>query len=566
LSNISNHLLTYSLRRCRLVFIRSNREQHGERGGTAMGEQSTELVGPDLERGIPAAEVGEGEMLAGHAAGEPVLVARFGGELFAIGAACSHYGTSLALGLLVDGTVRCPSHHAAFDLRTGEAVRAPALRPVACWEVEERDATIFVRRKKKEPAPARRPAVASSGSATPESVVIVGAGAAGSAAAERLRREGFAGRITLIGAEEAAPYDRPNVSKDYLAGNAPEEWMPLWADDFYREQDIRLVLGARVAKIDAAARQVRTLRGEAFAYDALLLATGADPVRLPVATHHLKHVFYLRTMADARAIIAAADTARRAVVVGSSFIGMEVAAALRAREMEVHVVSHDPVPFHSVLGHEAGAFFQRLHERNGVTFHLGEAIGGVSADAVTLKSGRTIAADLVVVGIGVRPGVALASWSGVALERDAVAVNEHLETSVPGIYAAGDLVRWPDPRTGTLIRSEHWVVAQRQGQTAAMNILGARQRFEGVPFFWTAQFDATLQYVGHAERWDRIDVSGSLDAMDCTLAYRAAGPDGRERTLAVATLGRDRTALTAERDLERLDWDALDSMVPVAAA
>jgi NADPH-dependent 2,4-dienoyl-CoA reductase/sulfur reductase-like enzyme/nitrite reductase/ring-hydroxylating ferredoxin subunit len=527
-----------------------------------MGEQAAELTGPDLERGVAAGEVGEGEMLLGHAGGEPVLLARYGGEVFAVGAACSHYGTSLAEGLLVDGTVRCPAHHAAFDLRTGQAVRAPALRPVACWEVEEREGTLFVTRRRPEPAGAARPFRSASRSSTPESIVIVGAGAAGGAAAERLRREGYGGRITLIGADEAAPYDRPNVSKDYLAGTAPEEWMALWPDDFYREQDIRLVLGTRVAKIDPAAREVRTLKGESHRYDALLLTTGSDPVRLPVPTSHLKNVFYLRTMADARAIIAAAEKAKRVAVIGSSFIGMEVAAALVARRLEVHVVSHDTVPFSRVLGEQAGAFFQRLHEGHGVAFHMGESVGGVAADAVTLRSGRSVPADLVVVGIGVRPGVALASWAGVALERDAVSVNEHLETSVPGIYSAGDLVRWPDPRTGQRIRSEHWVVAQRQGQTAALNMLGARERFDGVPFFWTAQHGATLQYVGHAERWDRIDVSGSLEEMDCTLAYRAAGPDGRGQTLAVATLGRERTALLAERDLERLDWAALEALVP----
>ncbi|HET6763583.1 MAG TPA: FAD-dependent oxidoreductase, partial [Longimicrobiaceae bacterium] len=426
---------------------------------------------------------------------------------------------------------------------------------------EERDGQVFVagRRKAEEPAsPAKQRPRSDAG---PERVVIAGAGAAGTAAAIRLRAEGFGGRITLLGADEEAPYDRPNLSKDYLAGTAEEAWMPLRPDGFYRDHGIDLVLGARVAAIDPAAREVRTLKGESHPYDALLLATGSDPVRLPLATHGLKHVFYLRTMADARGVIAAAESARRAVVVGASFIGMEVAASLRSRGLEVAVVAPG-APFEHVLGPEAGGFFRRLHERNGVAFHLGEAVAGITASAVTLRSGRTLPAELVVVGIGVRPGVALASWAGVRLERDAVAVDEHLATSVPGIYAAGDLVRWPDPRTGQLIRSEHWVVAERQGQTAAMNILGARERFDGVPFFWTAQYDATLRYVGHAEKGSRIDVAGSLDEMDCTLAYRGPGADGREQTLAVATLGRDRVALTAELEMERLDWTALSALVP----
>ncbi|HEU4880802.1 MAG TPA: FAD-dependent oxidoreductase [Longimicrobium sp.] len=530
-----------------------------------MAGQEEELTGPDLQAGVPDAELGEGEMLLGHAAGELVLLVRTADGCFAVGAACTHYGVSLAQGLLTRGTVRCAAHHAEFDLRTGEAVRAPALRPLPCWEVEARDGRLFVTRKREEaPSAAPHPRHAST-SGEPESIVIVGAGAAGSAAAERLRREGYAGRLTLIGADPSAPYDRPNVSKDYLAGSAPEEWMPLWPEDFWAEQEIELVTGTRVAAIDPKAKEVRTLRGAAHRYDRLLLATGADPVRLPIPTHGLKHVHYLRSLEDARAVIAGAGKARRAVVVGSSFIGLEAAAALRARGLEVQVVAHHQHVMEHVLGREAGAFIRSLHEANGVVFHLGEAVAAVGVDSVTLKSGKVLAADLVVVGIGVRPGVGLASWAGLALEGGAVAVDEYLETSVPGVFAAGDLVAWPDPRTGKRIRSEHWVVAQRQGQTAALNLLGAGRRFDDVPFFWTAHFDTTLRYVGHAERWDRIDVSGSLEEGDCALAFRGPGADGAERTLAVATLGRDRDALRAELALERYDWNSLDALIPASA-
>jgi NADPH-dependent 2,4-dienoyl-CoA reductase/sulfur reductase-like enzyme/nitrite reductase/ring-hydroxylating ferredoxin subunit len=518
-----------------------------------------ELSGPDLRAGIPAADLAEGEMLLGHADGEPVLLARWKGEVYAVGAACTHYGASLAQGLLTGGTVRCPAHHAAFDLRTGEAVRAPALRPVACWEVEERGGTLLVTRKR---APAPPPPVRPGRRDDPERIVIVGAGAAGSAAAERLRREGYGGRLTLIGAESSPPYDRPNISKDFLAGTAPEEWLPLWPDGFFAEQEIELVLGTRVARIDPAAREVRTLSGAAYGYNRLLLATGAEPVRLPIPTHGLKHVHYVRTLRDAHAIIQAAQQARTAVVVGASFVGLEVAAALRTRGLQVHVVSPHP-PMHNVLGPEAGAFIQALHESHGVRFHLGETVGAISADSVTLKSGRRLRAELVVVGIGVRPGVGLASWAKLALEGGAVAVDEHLETSVPGIYAAGDVAAWPEPRTGRRISSEHWVVAQRQGQTAAMNMLGARRPFHDVPYFWSAHYDATIHYVGHAPRWDRIDVAESLDG-GFTLAFRAAA-DGTGRTLAVATLGRDGDALRAEHALEEYDWNALDALVPARA-
>ena len=515
--------------------------------------------GPDLREGVAAEELGEGEMLLGRVDDKPVLLLRWEGEVHALGASCTHYGTSLAGGLLAGGTVRCPDHHSAFDVRTGEPVRAPALRPVSCWEVETRDGRIFVTRRRPE---APRPAPQTRAADHPESIVIVGAGAAGSAAAERLRREGYGGRLTMIGADSSAPYDRPNVSKDYLAGTAEEAWMPLWPDEFYAENDIGLVLGARVAKIDPAAREVRTLTGTSYGYDRLLLATGADPVRLPIPTHGMRHVHYLRTIQDARAVIAGAEQARTAVVVGASFIGLEAAASLRARGLAVHVVAPHRHPMAQVLGQEAGDFIQSVHERKGVTFHLEETVAAIDAGAVTLKSGKRLAAELVVVGIGVRPGVGLASWAGLAMENGAVAVDEHLETSVPGIFAAGDLVAWPDPRTGRRIRSEHWTVAQRQGQTAALNLLGAGRRFDDVPFFWSVHHDITVRYVGHAEKWDRIDVSGSLADEDCALAFRARAADGAERTLAVATIGRDLDALRAEEALERYDWGSLDALVP----
>ncbi len=394
--------------------------------------------------------------------------------------------------------------------------------------------------------------------------MIVGAGAAGSAAAETLRREGYAGPITLLTADESPPHDRPNLSKDYLAGNAPEEWIPLRPREFYAENGIDLVLGARVGKIDVQGRQVRTLGGRVYPYGALLLATGSDPIRLPLPTHNLRHVHYLRTLADTRAIIANATEARRAVVVGASFLGLEVAASLRARGLEVHVVAPAGRPLEKVLGPELGDFLRTLHEDHGVVFHLGDAVAAIDPQSVTLKSGRSIPAEMVVVGIGVRPGIALSSWAGLALDKGGVAVDEYLATSAAGVYAAGDLTAWPDPRTGERIRSEHWVVAQRQGQTAARNLLGRRERFDAVPFFWSSHYDVTLSYAGHAERWDRIDLSGSLAAADCTLAFRALAPGEGERTYAVATIGRDRDSLRAEAALERLDWTALESWVPAA--
>jgi len=505
-----------------------------------MSEEKSSLSGPDLAQGVPASSIADATMLLGHAHGEPVLVARRGGELFAIGAVCTHYGGPLEQGLLADDAVRCPWHHACFSLRTGEALRAPALNPVSCWRVERRDGKVYVREKTEA---SRQPATATA--RLPQSVVIVGGGAAGNAAAEMLRRENYPGRVTMLSADAASPYDRPNLSKGYLAGTAPEEWIPLRPAEFYKEHDIDLRLSSRAAALDTARRQVQLSDGGRIAYDTLLLATGAEPVRLPVPGADLPHVHYLRTLADGRALAARAAASKRAVVIGASFIGLEVTAALRARNVEVHVVGRETRPMEPVLGPQVGDFIRKLHEAHGVRFHFGTTAARIDERGVALANGETVAADLVVIGIGVRPATSLAEQAGLAMDRG-VAVDEYLETSVPGVFAAGDIARWPDRLTGERIRVEHWVVAERQGQTAARNMLGRRERFDAVPFFWTEQYDFVLNYVGHAERWDQVEIDGQLDARNCAITYRRAG-----RKLAIAAIGRDLEALRAEVELER---------------
>jgi apoptosis-inducing factor 3 len=507
-----------------------------------MSEENKKLAGPDFSNGVPITDLAEGGMILGHAAGEAVLLARSGGSLFAIGAECTHYHGPLAEGALVGDSVRCPWHHACFSLRTGEAVRAPALNPMPCWRVEEHDGRIRVREKLE---PAARPA-RTGAQAGPESIVLIGGGAAGNAAAEMLRREGYAGPVTMLSADDAGPYDRPNLSKDYLAGNAPEEWIPLRPPEFYADQKIELKLGTRAAAIDATAREVRLADGTGLHYGALLLATGAVPVRLNIPGRDLPHLHYLRTLDDSRALVAAAAAARRAVVIGASFIGLEVAASLRSRGLEVHVVAPETRPMEKVLAREVGDLVRKVHEEHGVVFHLGTTPAAFDRSHVTLQSGEQLEADFVVIGVGVRPETTLAEQAGIAVERG-VTVDTHLETSVPGIWAAGDIARWPDRLTGEAIRIEHWVVAERQGQTAARNMLGARERFDAVPFFWTQQHDLGLNYVGHAEKWDRVEIDGSLAAKDCTVNYLQGG-----RKLAVLTIGRDRDSLAAEIELERM--------------
>jgi NADPH-dependent 2,4-dienoyl-CoA reductase/sulfur reductase-like enzyme len=211
----------------------------------------------------------------------------------------------------------------------------------------------------------------------------------------------------------------------------------------------------------------------------------------------------------------------------------------------VDVVAPDREPLERVMGAEVGRFVRSVHEANGVTFHLGATVGRVDGRTVTLSDGTSVNADLMVVGVGVKPSTKLAERAGLTMDRG-IAVNEYLETSAPGVFAAGDAARWPDPHTGERIRVEHWVVAERQGQLAARNMLGQRVRYDAVPFFWSQHYDMAINYVGHAEKWDAVEIEGSLEARDCEIAYKRGG-----RVLAVATIGRDTRSLEAELQMER---------------
>jgi apoptosis-inducing factor 3 len=508
-----------------------------------MATSQSTPVGPDLTQGIAAGDLPEGGMLTGHVGEAAVVLARSGSEVFAIGANCTHYGGPLGEGLMVGDTVRCPWHHACFSLRTGEALRAPAFSSVSCWAIEQSDGRIFVRKKLLPPAPGGKVHVATS-KGTPKRIVIVGGGAAGFAAAENLRRQGYGGSIVMVSSDNAAPVDRPNLSKDYLAGNAPEDWVPLQPDTFYGEMSIDLRLGTTAESIDVGNGEVILSDASRLSYDRLLLATGAEPVRLSIPGADQPHVRTLRTLADCRAIIAGAQTASRAVVLGASFIGLEVAAALRTRGLDVHVIAPESRPMERVLGSQLGDVVRAMHEEHGVTFHLGSTAAVIEGQRVLLQSGGMIEADLVVAGIGVRPRVELAAKAGLAIDRG-VLVDARLETSSAGVFAAGDIARWPDPRSASRIRVEHWVVAERQGQTAARNMLGAREKFTAVPFFWSQHYDVAISYVGHAESWDDVSIEGNPAARDCLVRYKHGG-----RTVAVAAIQRDIASLEAELQME----------------
>jgi NADPH-dependent 2,4-dienoyl-CoA reductase/sulfur reductase-like enzyme len=471
------------------------------------------------------------------------------GTVYGVAATCTHYGGPIGEGVFDGELVRCPWHHACFRPENGEAVHAPAFDPLASFAVETRGDRAFVTGTA-ELSIQHAPILSA-----PSSVVIIGGGAAGFASAEMLRHEGYEGPVTLVSADDEAPYDRPNVSKDYLAGTAPEDWMPLRSPEWYTERRIELVLGRRVVELLPRDRRIRLDNGRQIEYGALLLATGAIPVHLDTPGSDLPHVHYVRALRDSRSIIANAERARRVVVVGASFIGLEVAAALATRNLEVHVVAPEEAPMQAVLGPQLGAFVRSLHEAHGVRFHLGQIVTRIDERSVTLRDGSRLDAELVVFGVGVRPELGLAEKAGLAVDRG-VLVDEYLQTSEAAIWAAGDIARWPDPYSGERIRVEHWVVAERQGQTVARNMLGRGERFTAIPFFWSQHYDIPINYVGHAQGWDDAVIAGNIAEHDCTVAYRRGG-----RTLAIASIFRDRQLLGAEVAMERGDATKLEGLV-----
>jgi NADPH-dependent 2,4-dienoyl-CoA reductase/sulfur reductase-like enzyme/nitrite reductase/ring-hydroxylating ferredoxin subunit len=474
---------------------------------------------------------------------EKILLARSGGRVYAVGAECPHYGAPLEEGALHGERLVCPWHHACFNVATGANEEPPALDGLPRYAVRLDGDDVLVTLP---PDPA--PDTPSPDGDDARTFAIVGAGAAGQAAAEALRRQGFAGRIVLIARAESLPPDRPSLSKEYLSGEVGAKLVPLRPEKFYAQRGIELRRGATVERIDVAARTLHLAGGETLAYDALLIAPGATPRPLELPGAELPRVFLLRSVDDCERILAAAKGAQRAVVVGASFIGMEVAASLRERDLEVTVVAPDPVPYARVLGEEIGRMFQRLHDEHGVQFRLGakpariEGEGGV--EAVVLEGGERIAADLVVAGVGVKP--AAGAIAGLEVdERGALAADATLRVA-EGVWAAGDSASFPDPQTGERIRVEHWRLAQQHGRHAARAMLGSAEPFAGVPFFWTKQFGLSLRYVGHATRWDELITWGDTDKREFITFYVASG-----RVVAAAGVKRD-TEMAAIEELMRV--------------
>lgn len=482
-------------------------------------------------------EIKNGEMKEISAGETKILLARVGGKCYAVGANCTHYGAPLVKGALIGERIICPWHHACFNAANGDLLEPPALDSLPNYKVEIKGDDIFVELPD-ELTDRRTPEMSKSDTVADKRVfVIIGGGGAGYAAAQTLREDNFKGRIVMITRENRAPYDRPNLSKDYLQGRAEPEWIPLRSDEFFDDHDIEILREKEVMGVDAAAKKITFKDGGNLQYDSLLMATGGEPRKLDLPNSNLENIFVLRSFDNADAIIKAAGSAKNAVVIGASFIGMETAFSLKQRGLNVTVAAPDKVPFEKTLGAEIGTMFQKLHEDNGVKFRLGASVKGFEGDgkvqAVVLDSGERIEADLVIVGVGVTPATGF--LEGIELDKDGGVIADKFLRIGEDFYAAGDIAHFPDVSTGENIRIEHWRTALQQGQTAAHNMAGKETTFTGVPFFWTTQFGKRLNYIGHTKSWDEIIFQGNA-AEQKFIAFYVKD----QRVLAVAGMNRDR--------------------------
>ena len=463
----------------------------------------------DLNEGVPlVVKVGKRE----------VFLIRVERSLYAYGHKCPHYEAPLTDGSISGHSLICPWHNARFDLTTGRMTVPPALDDLPAYPVKVEGGVVFAGE------PEKRPVTPLPGTEK-QTFVVVGAGAAGNAAVQTLRAEGFAGRVIMIGGEDDIPYDRPNLSKGFLSGEAKPEWLPLRSEKYYENRQIEMRKGTRVTAVEPEKHTVVLQDGTLLEYDQLLLATGGRPRKIPISGLEQENCFYLRSFADARAINDAAASSQYAVIIGAGFIGMEVASSLRQRDLEVHIVDIQSTPMEHVFGERIGRRFRKLAEEKGVVFHLGvtvKEIKGGGAGGVVLSDGANVKADLIVVGTGAIPVVDYLKGTDLS-ENGMVPVDGQLRTRHREIFAAGDIAGYPNPLTGDRQRIEHWVVAESQGIHAARSMLGKAGDYDLVPFFWTRQFGRSFKYVGFARESDQIAFRGDVEEGDFSAGYYERG-------------------------------------------
>ncbi len=452
----------------------------------------------------------DGEMKKISIEDQEVLLARVNGDFYAVYPKCTHYGGPLDDGVLHGHRLVCPWHHACFDVSTGEHLEAPGLDGLPSYEVRVEGEDVFVRVPRD--GADRRPNPMSERDADDDRLyVVLGGGAAGAYAAEGMRQAGYQGRILMITAEDDLPYDRPNCSKAYLSGEAPEEWMPLRDDGFYRKHGIEVLRGQTVTRVDGPNKRIEFAGRDPLHYDKLALCTGAVPRRLSVPGMDLKRVYTLRSLNDSRRLRRQAGEEHKVVVIGASFIGLESAASLREQGCLVTVVAPEEVPMARIFGERIGKLLRQMHESAGINFELGRRVerleGPGAVERVVLDNNRQLDADFVLVGIGVKPNTGF--FKGIPLETDgSIRTDGHLQV-YDDLYAAGDIARFP--YQGSPTRIEHWQVACQQGRIAGMNMAGENLAYEAIPFFWTRQHGHSLAYFGHAAEFDRIIYQGKVE-------------------------------------------------------